>query len=187
MKEHGITTTSADYWVHFFPLDAAVYWYRTDMMKEFIRLRNIPETLGRSKNGAATGSGFLIKKNEFFIQRAEVPDDIAKASDWQSMTDREFGFLGELCVMEMIERRLVRFATCRATSLRQEREQHKSMDLAIRWLSDATAEVKSERAKSSNLYVQRREGGHVPNLVRTASGVESRMSDLPPFADDCPF
>jgi hypothetical protein len=176
MVEHGIMTSEADYWVHFFPLLKQVFWYRADHCRDYVRLKNLVETIGRSKDGSATGAGYLIPQNAYFVSSVAVPDKYVAHLDWRNLTDRESGFNGEAVVCAMLEHRVIVFPPMRAFALHDRESQNRSIDISTKYFGGVNIELKTERVDSRNLYVQTRERGHKVHL--TNDGTE-RVTDAP--------
>jgi hypothetical protein len=197
MKEHGIWTTLADYWIHFHPLEAKVYWYLVDRMREYIQRQcdgspcNCsvglgdnscwgPINYGRSKdpNKTATGEGFLIEKSLWFIARADVPSLYINGVDWLNLSDREFGAReGEERVFRMIGRVIVPTIELRNPNLirkAKKDEQLQGWDVKARF--DRLFEIKTERVISNFLFVQRAERGH--RVHHLSNGTE-KYSEYP--------
>lgn len=186
MIEHGINTTTADYWVHLFPVElvATVYWYRVDHMREYLRLKNPPIQAGKSKDGSVTGAGYLVPKDAYFISYAEVPEHFVCGFRWGEMTDREFGFTGEHVVDVLIEKRVVSIPAFRLRNLRRRDDQFDAKDFVGSYFVDASFEAKTERVHSRNLFVQSQEGAHKVHLVSHSGEVSHKYTAAPGFEDD---
>ena len=188
MVEHGIMSTQADYWVHLFPYSYEVFWYRVHHCRSYIERKNPPMLPGKSADGTATGNGYLIPNNAYFVRNAEVPPQYLAHTDWRSLTDREFGFLGEEITDVLVEHNVIKFPASRPLPLRTIAEQFSARDLQIQWLHPLTAEVKTERhSGTGNLYVQTHEGGHRVHQLREFGGNVERFTRAPELSDEIPF
>lgn len=181
MIDHGIGTTKADYWVHLFPVAERVFWYRVDHMREFLRLTNAPIIIGKSKDGSATGAGYLVSQNEFFVQYAGIPSNYLAGFNWRQATDRECGFRGEFVVDVLVEHRIVTVPILRLRNLRSQADQYESKDFKGSYFGDVYFETKTERAETGNLFVQSREGGHKVHLSKVDGQVAERVTAAPGF------
>jgi hypothetical protein len=182
LREHGITTTKADYWVHFFPLALEAYWYRVEHLRTYIGLKQTPITFGHSKDGKVTGAGYLIPKNIYFVCRADVERDAIMGFNWLDMSDRQFGLAGQAIVAVLIDRCAIKFPARRATFEASAEAQLSSTDFTLQWLCPSSIEVKCERhSQSNNLFVQTHEGGHRVHLVRTDEELVRRVTEAPGF------
>lgn len=192
MIEHGIHTSTADYWVHFFPLEKAVHWYRVEHMLDYIRLNKPKPMQGKSKDGTVTGEGYLIPRTVYFVRYDSVPDDIIDAYDWTRMTDRECGFFGEHVVSVLAELSIVKVPIFRLVSLRSRTDQLQSKDFKGQFFGDLTFESKTERPRVEtidnkrlrNLFVQTKEGGHRVHLQTVDGQVSERITDAPGFSGE---
>lgn len=181
MIDYGIHTTTADYWVHIFPLAERVYWYRVQHMLEFLRLAKKPLTIGKSKDGTPTGAGYLVSQDEYFVSYAGVPSNYLGSFRWREMTDRECGFAGEHLVDVLVEHRVVTIPAFRLRNLRAKAEQYESKDFKGSYFGDLYFETKTERAESGNLFVQAKEGGHRVHLSTADGRVTERVTAAPNF------
>ena len=186
MKDHGLFTTKAEFWIHLHPVDpqaptGAVYWYRVQAMRRYIELTKPPTIYGFSKDAAKTlsGAGFLIPKSAFFISMAKLAPRYCEAHDWRNATDRENGQLGEQVIAALIDHGVISLMRQVSTSARAPEEQYNSIDGAVVWNKKARFEAKTETYQSSNLYIQTHEGGHKPNY--TAEGIGRVTALLPLF------
>jgi len=180
LREYGISTTKADYWIHLFPTALEVFWYRVEHCRTYLDLKNVPVTLGRSRDGTVTANGYLIPKTAHFVCRADVTPSDAVAFNWLDMTDRQFGFAGESLVASLIEKRVIHFPIARATLLQSAEEQYSSRDFSVAWFKPLSVEVKTDRhSKSANLYVQTHEGGHRFHQVRVDGDLVERVTSAP--------
>jgi hypothetical protein len=180
MIEHGITTSKAHYWVHLFPLLKAVFWYRVTQCRAYITLYKPATQIFKSKDGTATGAGFLIPQAAYFVRSVTVPRDYLDHVDWPALTDREKGLRGQEIVLVLIEHGIVRFPVGMVTSRTERSAQNDSIDCELKWRVNPKIEIKTELVTTSNLCVQTLEGRHRTNL--TQSG-EQRDSDFPLFPE----
>lgn len=177
MIEHGITTTKAHYWVHVFPRLRRVFWYRVAHCRAYIVQRKLVETIGHSKDDAATGSGYLIPQDAYFVRSELIPPSYLDHADWMALTDREAGLLGQEIGLVLIEHRVVALPSVIPITLESRKAQiDDATDCEVRWLQKYTVEIKTENVTYKNLFVQRREGGH---RVHLTPGGELRFSDIP--------
>jgi hypothetical protein len=176
MVEHGIRTSVATYWVHFFPLKQRVFWYRVDHCRDYIDSYKPEHKPGKSKDGTVTGAGYVIRQDAFFISSADVPKKYLVGKNWIDMTDRQAGFDGEYIVRVMHEHRVFVFPIHRASALRDQASQFKSVDVETGYFGRPTFEIKTERFDSANIFVQTGERGHKVHL--TNDGTE-RVTDAP--------
>lgn len=184
MREHGIMTTKAEYWVHLFPLSYEVFWYRVEHCRQYIERKKVPIKLGTSADGTPTGNGYLIPKTAYFVKREEVPVKYIDHADWRDMTDRQLGFNGEPIVGVLFEHRIIVIPPSRASLLRSKEAQFNATDFGVRWTHPFTFETKTERrSDTANLYVQTHEGGHRVNQLRDEEATE-RVTEAPGFADE---
>jgi len=167
MIEHGITTTKAHYWLHVFPLLRRVFWYRVVHCRAYIEQRKLVETIGRSKDGTATGGGYLIPQDAYFVRSETIPPSYIDHADWPSLTDRQAGLLGQEIGLVLIEHRVVAFPAAFVVALETRKAQYEATDCQVRWMQKQTIEIKTERVTTSNLFVQRWEGGHRVHLTRS--------------------
>lgn len=174
MIEHGIRTTEAYAWVHFFPLEANAYAYRVADAIAFVNRIHLPERVGRSKDGACTGAGYVIPRHLDFIVCSEVPNEYIESVNWRCMSDREFGLMGERIGLELIEHGVIRVPQ-RIVTLQSEESQFKAVDAE----AGGAYEIKTERRKSANLFIQTRERGHRVHLVQTDKGVIEKITSAP--------
>jgi hypothetical protein len=184
MKQHGIHTTKAEYWIHLHPLDppsGAVYWYRVTAMRWFIELTKPAVTIGFSKDPAntPTGAGLLVNKSEFFINSVALSARYCRGFDWAGATDRQRGLRGEQIAAALIDHGIIQLYRQITTSARTQEEQCDSVDGSVTWLKKTRFEVKTETYRSDNLFVQTHEGFHKPNF--TVGGIEKLSSMLPLF------
>src|SRR5262245_35693529 len=177
MTWHGIHTTKASVWFHLFPLDSKLFWYGVADMLEYIALTKPQQKIGRSKNGAATGEGYLVSKSAFIVSRADVPRAFLDWHDWTNGTDRENGRRGQL-VVNVLLRRHLSFPTWRSERIETNAAQNGGYDGFARPISEFKWEAKTECVQSDFLFVQTSESGHQPNLTRNG---ETRESELAPF------
>lgn len=184
MKEHGIMTTCADYWVHLIPVDRKVYWYRVDLCREFIERTNPPSTIGRSKDGTPTGFGFLIRRDSYFVQEADVSPKYLAGIDWNDLTQRQLGLAGEARIWSLIEHRVVRFPIERVVTSREKAEQFAGMDFQVKFFGAFRVEGKTENVRSQNLFVQTRERGHKVHLVQKDGEIIQRETPIHGFSED---
>jgi hypothetical protein len=165
-----------------------VYWYRTDHARSYIERKKLVITLGHSKDGTPTGAGYLVPRKAYFVLYAKVPDYYLSHAQWETMTDREVGFLGEAIIDVLIEHRIVDFKAGRATMVRSQAAQHSAVDLEMRWLEPFLIEGKTERVKSDNLFIQSQEGGHRVHQVTEQGRVQERITNAPALEkDEVPF
>ena len=188
MREHGIMTTVAEYWVHLFPLSYEVYWYRVEHCKQFIERKNVPIKLGKSADGTATGNGYLIPKTSYFVKREDVPAQYMDHCNWRDMTDRQFGFMGEAIIGVLVEYRIIKFPPSVASLLRTKEAQFSASDFGVKWTQPFTFEAKTERrSETPNLFVQTHEGGHRVHLLRGRDDMTVRVTEAPSLTDDDGF
>jgi hypothetical protein len=166
--DHGIGTSVSDYWVHYHPLEKKVYWYRVDQMRRYIKRKKIPETIGRSADGSASGAGYLVPKMSHLISSAKSP--AMSNLDWNKMSDREAGLLGQEIVDVFIERGVIRFSSFMTKHVSDSDQQYKGVDFELSWFRPLKIEVKTERKISENLFVQSRERNHQVHQVRGVGG-----------------
>jgi hypothetical protein len=181
--EHGITTTKAHYWVHVFPRLRRVFWYRVAHCRVYIEQRKLVETIGCSKDGAATGGGYLIPQDAYFVRSELIPPSYLDHTDWVALTDREAGLLGQEIGLVLIEHRVVAFPAAFVTALQSRKAQYDGIDCQICWMQKHTVEIKTERVTTDNLFVQRWESGHRVHLTKAG---ELRVTQFPGFAGDDP-
>jgi hypothetical protein len=187
MREHGITTTAADYWVHLFPYSYEVYWYRVEHCLEYIDRKNAPIRLGKSADGVATGNGYLIPKGAYFVRCQSVPARYIDHENWHDATDRQFGFMGEAVVSVLVEHAIIKFPAARPFALRSKKAQFEASDAEVKWLHPLRFETKTERlSDTANLYVQTHEGGHRVHQLRGHEQVAERVTAAPKLSDDEP-
>ena len=188
MTERGITNTAADYWVHFFPLMRLVRWYSVATMQSFIQRTSPVTTLGNSKDGAATGAGYLIPASTYFIYESEVPDLYVGHVNWEGLTDRQAGLvLGEEIVSVLFDHRIIMIPQRRAVAIRSREAQIKGGDFRVDWFPEAIIEVKTEMLVSKNVFVQTHERGHRVHLAQDEGRLVRRVTAAPDLDDDIPF
>jgi hypothetical protein len=186
MTTHGIMTTGADYWIHLFPLDCEVFWYRADDCRRYIEHQKMPLTIGNSKNGTATGAGYLISKTAKFVLSAEIDRAYIDDFEWAKSraTDRQAGLQGQIVVRRLIEDRVVRLPTITTQSLDARADQLASIDFKLRWFPPWCVEVKTERVMvSANLFIQAAERGHNPTLLHDGKNAIERYTAMPGFKE----
>jgi hypothetical protein len=179
MIEHGIWTTKADYWLHLFPLENVAFLYRPRDCREFIEEKKLPVIFGRSKDPerSVTGAGYLIRCDTFFIRPFSIPSSYLTHVDWEELTDRECGVEGQriaeiLMALGII---LVPFRTVEPTNSKT--DQLASKDVRLVWREISTIEIKSERPRTRNLFVQRGERDH---RVHIAPDGSERITEFSP-------
>ena len=187
MTEHGITTSKADFWIHFHPLETrnashcpSVYWYAVAHCREHITKQGTPID-GRSKdvNRTTTGAGYLIQKNSLFVVRQVVPVGYATDYRWRDATDREAGMLGERCVQLMVMKREIWLPERQLKRLNGRADQLNGCDCELVVASTLRFEIKTERVQSENLFVQCGENGH--RVHYTTDGEERVTAMDQPF------
>jgi len=184
MIKRGIFNTKADWWVHFFPLEYMIYSYYVADMREWIEEENPPITPGRSKDGTVTGQGILAPRNLPFVIQKATPKDIVDHFDWANGTDREVGLLwGEKAIRWMLTRNSLAIPYFTVRPLRKKSEQFTLGDYAIQFRMPEVlvAEVKTEKVKSGNLYVQTYEKGHKVHQAKKGGAIINRLSEAPGF------
>jgi hypothetical protein len=172
MFGHGIHSSTADFWVHFHPADHMIYTYAVPSMLWYIDYCKPPVHVGRSKDGIATGAGYLIQKQTFFI----IPSIFRTPSfPWASMTDREAGSLGEKLVRVAIDAGVIDFPTRRTTTATGE-QQFDGVDVVMIFERIWSVEIKTERYKSANLFVQTGERDHRVNIASVDGALTHRFT-----------
>lgn len=184
MVEYGIGTTKADYWVHLFPSDRAVYWYRVEAMREYISITKPVVRLGHSKDDSPTGAGYCIPKGLFFVTRVEVDERYFEPDNWETLSDRQAGRRGQHIIFVLIEHGIVKLPFARVKLLKTQAEQFSGRDYTVNYFETAHVEAKTERKESANLFVQTREGQHNPNLAFEDGKIIERVTAL---SDEVPF
>jgi hypothetical protein len=180
---HGITTSKADFWIHLHPLEKddiptpALYWYAVALCLRFIARNKLPIKIAESKDGAATGSGYLIPKNSLFVTRRLIPQRYA-ALPWTEMTDREAGLLGQDIVKLMIERNETTLPSRVFRHLESREDQYAGCDFELQAIDKTRFEVKTERVLSPYLFVQHGEEGHRVHLTPDGDTRHSEIGDL---------
>lgn len=183
MTKHGIFTSTADYWIHLHVWTADLFWYQAEVMRTFIRLNpHLKTKLGHSKDQTATGNGYTIPKNSFFITRQGVSQDVLPCIDWKLLTDRDLSMWGELIVQSLITRRVLRLPDLLVCPDRTREGQNGGRDAVCKWHAPFSYEVKTDCTDTDNIYVQTEEHGHKPTLRRAENGATvEQYSELPPF------
>ena len=178
MIEHGIHTTTADYWVHFIPPDFTLYYYQVRHCRDYIKQYNLPLVGGSSKdlNKTVTGRGYLIPKTADFLMGHRFRKSYVADVDYLAMTDREFGMWGQRLVDVLISKAEVWFPPFQITKLTSKADQFSGADLLLnREVRQLRIEVKSERKQTANIFVQSAELNH--RVHETGTG-EYRPSEL---------
>jgi len=188
MIKRGIWTTKADFWIHLFPLEMVLYWYLVRHMQAHLEdKKDVGLIDGHSKDGAVTGRGYLVPRNLPFIEKIDVPASMVAEFDWEGGNDRQVGLLwGETVVDWMAATNKLRIPFFTASRLSTRKEQFELGDFGIQFHMPTIqiAELKTEKVKSQNLFIQREEGGHRVTLVRDRSGgVRNVNTKAPGFAD----
>lgn len=184
MIEYGITTTQAQWWGHLHPLEPAFYYYRVADCLDFIAHvgRQLPFLDGHSKNGDATGRGYLIRKSCAFVTRRRLHPARVNWIDWTNLTDRQSGYrYGEPIAQLLISLGILGYEPDELHVINSRRDQFRSCDCmvvhngeAVRW------EFKTECVRSQNLFVQCAEGWHDPNVRPDGSVFKTPMHPLEP-------
>ena len=184
MIKRGILNTKADWWVHFFPLEYMIYSYYVADMLEWIEEENPTTCIGKSKDGTKTGQGFLAPRNLPFVIKRDTPKEIVDHFEWSEGTDRETGLIwGEKAIRWMITRNVLSIPYFTVKPLRKKSEQFTLGDFAIQFRMPEVliAEVKTEKVKSGNLYVQTHEKGHKVLQTKRGDRIVNRFSEAPGF------
>jgi hypothetical protein len=185
MIKHGIFTTTANFWIHFLPLEPAVYYYKVNDCRKYIQVHDLVFTDARSKNGQVTGRGFLIPKAAPFLKRRLLNQNRVEHVKWGALTDREFGyFVGPPLLVEWLREGIFPEFVGEIEVLESRDDQYGGRDIKIVCrgeLGEITAEIKCERPTTSNLFVQDQELDHDPNLL--ADGTIKQQS-LPGFIEN---
>jgi hypothetical protein len=167
MTEHGISTSTADYWLHFHPLEPMVYWYAREICLQYIERQKLPIKIGRSKDAerTATGAGYLVPKKTWFIVSQSVQPLYRDRPRWDKMTDREAGLMGAAIIQVEVDRGNIWLPVRRLVPRNSREDQCGGVDFELRFGGNASYEVKVERVLSENLFVQVGESGHVTNCT----------------------
>jgi hypothetical protein len=184
MTEHGIFTTTADFWIHFHPRELlngprpCVYWYAVVHCREHIVERKLPIVEARSKNAerTITGCGYLIPKGALFVTRQAVPTQYATDYDWPDATDRQAGLHGQHCVQLMVMKREIWLPERQLKMLNGRTDQLNGCDCELAVVSALRFEIKTECVRSDNLYVQKEESGH---RVHFTPNGDERVTEMP--------
>jgi hypothetical protein len=166
---HGIHDSTADFWVHLFPLEKALYWYTVPHMLRHVERERPVEQIGHSKSGRPSGRGYLVPQRRAFVKRVAVPDQYLDEYQWLEGTDREVGmYWGEEVVDLLVTHNVLILPVRYVEALRRAEDQYSGADLAVRFRPDATVEVKTEilRKPTGNLFVQTHEAGHDVHITR---------------------
>lgn len=169
MVKRGIFTSQADFWIHFFPIQRMVHWYRVFEAQRLIEHEKLPLIAGKSANGEITGAGYLVKKLLPFIHSANVPAQYVDSVEWRVLNDRDKGLFGERVVDYLIEDQIVKFPSRKACHERTKEGQYAGIDGTLVYLPAWRWETKTECFASPNLYVQDMERGHKVFQVRDGS------------------
>jgi hypothetical protein len=186
MKSHGIFTTKAEYLIHLHPIDpphGVVYWYRVAAMLAHIELTKPPVIYGLSKDPAKTlsGTGYLIRKDTFFIRSAQLDRRYCDGFDWTAATDREKGMRGEQIILALLDHGVITMHRQVSIAARTYEEQYSGIDGSVCWFKKMKFEAKTETIQSNNLFVQIHEANHRPNYL--SGGFEKITNLLPLFKD----
>lgn len=166
MREYGITTSQAHYWIHVCPKDAAFYLYPKVKMLD---------VLSRFKawNGP-TSKGFLVpiipnlRENNGIIRPYDFSTTggykIFSQWTWKGKTDRKVGEMGEECFQWFAEAGEFCLPV-HASFLSGKSLQYKGMDFYCQLLKpkvsiEVKADVKGGIWGSGNLFVQTHELQH---------------------------
>ncbi len=186
MMEHGITTTTADCWIHFHPIEVrndnpcpCVYLYSVAHCREYIVRQKLALISARSKDAgrSVTASGYLVPKASFFITRQLVPIQYAGAHRWADATDREAGVFGERCVQLMVFKREIWLPERQLKPLNNRADQFNGCDCELVVMPALRFEIKTECAISDNLFVQKEEQGHQVHFTSNGTRRESSFMD----------
>jgi hypothetical protein len=188
MIERGIWNTKADFWVHLFPMQRVLYWYSVRHMQEYLKdEKHINFIDGHSKDGAVTGRGFLVRRDAPFIEKVDVPQAMVSAFDWESGNDRQVGLIwGETVLDWMATTNRLRIPFFTASRLSSRKDQFELGDFGVQFHMPTmqVAEVKTERVKSENLFIQTHEKGHRVCLSKDRMGnVTHTPTAAPGFSD----
>jgi hypothetical protein len=191
MIERGIWTSKADFELHFLPFDRRAYWFPIVQCQLYIERHNLPVRIGRSKDGSPTGEGYLIPKRDSLVSSVIVADRHLEKYEWGKLTDRECGLRGQEIVLKLFlcgeifipiqtsDRVLIK-----AREYKDQDSQNDCMDIKVRVTCDRIIEVKCERIKSENLFVQKGELNHRVHLIREDSGrIGERFTPIPDFQE----
>lgn len=187
MIKRGIWNTKADFWIHLFPLQSVLYWYAVRHMQEHLKgKKEIGLIDGRSKDGTVTGRGHLVLRSLPFIERVDVPAPMVSEFDWEGGNDRQVGLIwGETVLDWMATTNKLRIPFFTASRLSTRKEQYELGDFGVQFHMPTlqVAEVKTERVKSANLFVQTEEQGHKVFLAQDRSGLRHIHTDAPAFKE----
>ena len=193
MKEHGITTSEASFWIHLWPCEKMVYWYSVVRMRRCVSSMFLTYGYSRDPFHTPTGRGYIVAKNKVFIESAEVPSHFLKDVDWENISNRESGLIhGEPIIRLLLKTGIVRLVNGEIreiVSTQSRKNQFKSIDGFVsladgrRYAYEGKTETAfvyryNKRVVSPNLFVQRYEQNHFPNYTR--KGVE-RITRLRPL------
>jgi hypothetical protein len=185
MKEHGIYTSQADIWLHFFPLKPAIYWYPVSLMCLHLRRAAVTSQFAQSKNGEITGFGCVVPQTEWFVRELKLRKERIERVPWNwgALNDRDFGLRGQEFVYDLLARNELMLGLPLVRSVTTREGQFDGVDIELDWHPTTRVEIKTERPLTGNLFVQTREGGHRVDLVRTSNGTTVSRPSLADWED----
>lgn len=165
MIDRGIWTSPAWAWLHLFPLMRMAYSYRVEDMRAYLIDHNRREIGGRSKSGAITGRGYLVRKLLPFIQSYRIEERLLAGVDWRQLTDREAGLMaGEPLAIKLANLGVIfPEVTGYWRPVNSAVGQFSGVDMMA---DHFTVEVKTEVLFSENLFVQTAEYRHNVHALR---------------------
>jgi hypothetical protein len=184
MVRHGIHTSRADIWIHFFPREGKAFWYWRHHMITYLKESKLSGSIAFSKDGTATGNGIPVSKKLGFIQCCQVPAQMVDSFKWEGVTDREAGTQGEHVMDWFLSHGGLRFGGWKVRRMASKAEQMSFGDFELSFLPQPRVEVKTELVDSPNIYVQTHERGHNPLVYKDSKGqARRRYSGLPSFEE----
>lgn len=165
MREYGITTSQADYWLHICPEDASFYLYPRKAMVKISHKFKVVEI--------PTAKGFLVpviknlRENGGIIRSYFLGYELFNKWPWEGKTDADVGLMGEQCFHEVCKNGDFMLPVF-VGFYKEKKDQYKGKDFFCSLPKEKiTIEIKTDVKGgvwgSKNLFVQTHESRHIRN------------------------
>jgi hypothetical protein len=165
MREYGIFTSEAHYWLHVCPLDASFYMYPRKPMATLLHEREFPTMQIKSAIGYLVDIRSNLRANGGIIRPLDLDYAFFGRWDWKAAeSDEHLGRMAEDCFSTAVRVGLFTLPV-RASFYTSRADQFKGKDFACTLAATPTdIEVKPDTPGgiwgTGNLCVQTHEGGH---------------------------
>ena len=167
MREYGITTSQADYWLHVCQKDASFYLYPRKQMLGLIK--------NFQKKEIPTAKGFIVpiipnlRENGGIIRAYYLGPDFLRSWSWKADTDAGIGAMGEDCVRAASDAGDFMLPVS-VGFYRDKADQYKGKDFFARLPKpEITIEIKTDLPGgiwgTGNLFVQTHESQHIREAI----------------------